>query len=586
MRTSAAIPGALDIIEAFERACFRFPDRPAIIHNGQIIDYHTLGSMVRATARELGPRPGVVGVLTTRTPGTVVGLLAVLAAGGTYCPLDPTFPAPRQQAMLAVAGCRTVLASRPDLVEPVGVRRLDISARPDAADLPVLDADTDRPYDPDDAAYVLFTSGSTGDPKPVAVSRAAIATTVRSLRDLFDIEASDRVLQYASLNWDTCFEEILPTLTGGAALVFHDEAYSGSLPRMLRMIAAEGITVLDLPTAFWHELVHYLLEARLELPVGVRAVVIGGEAVSPARLADWCALPTANIRLINTYGCTETTLITHAVDLHGPRTPPFGEPWQRAGRVPIGWALPHVVEHITADGELLVGGPAVALGYLGQPEATDARFVSVDLGPAVRCFQTGDRVSRSADGLLVHLGRLDSELKVRGIRVDPAEVEAQIGDHPDVAAVAVVGAAVNDHTALIGYVVLRPDAVAADLRSYLRARVPGHLIPSRITVVPALAYTTSGKVDRSGTHRRYAATDPAGRASMSVDSVIAIFRRVLETGAVAADSDFFAMGGDSLSATRVLSAIARESGAELSFEDFVVAPTPDALVKKIACMAQ
>src|SRR4051812_2353179 len=126
MRTSAAIPLALDVIEAFEHACLRFPDRPAIVHNGQVVDYEALGLMVRATARKLGPRPGVVGVLTTRSPGSIVGLLAVLAAGGTYCPIDPTFPAPRQQAMLAAAGCRTVLASRPDLVEPAGVRRLEV----------------------------------------------------------------------------------------------------------------------------------------------------------------------------------------------------------------------------------------------------------------------------------------------------------------------------------------------------------------------------------------------------------------------------------------------------------------------------
>jgi len=278
--------------------------------------------------------------------------------------------------------------------------------------------------------------------------------------------------------------------------------------------------------------------------------------------------------------------------------------------VPIGWALPHVVEHITPDGELLIGGSAVALGYVGQPEATDARFVQIDIAagttlpavddaPTMRCFRTGDRVSRSADGLLVHLGRLDNELKVRGIRVDPAEVEAHLGAHPAVAAVAAMGAAVNDHTALVAYVVRRADArtgtdrpsaddaLAAELRSYLRDRVPAHLIPSRITVVPALARTTSGKVDRSGTHLRYSTIDSASaEEAMSVDSLVAIFRRVLETSAVAADTDYFAMGGDSLSATRVLSAIARESGAELSFEDFLVAPTPDALAKKIAALAR
>src|SRR3954447_26264517 len=152
MRTGAAIPLALDVIDAFRHACFRCPDRPAIVHNGHTIDYGRLDAMVQATARDLGPDPGVVGVLTSRTPGTVVGLLAVMAAGGTYCPIDPTFPAARQQAMLTAAGCRTVLASRLDLMAPAGVRRLDVRDRPDDEPAP----DADRHYDGDDAAYVLF----------------------------------------------------------------------------------------------------------------------------------------------------------------------------------------------------------------------------------------------------------------------------------------------------------------------------------------------------------------------------------------------------------------------------------------------
>ncbi|MQA27777.1 MAG: AMP-binding protein, partial [Micromonosporaceae bacterium] len=360
-------------------------------------------------------------------------------------------------------------------------------------------------FDSDEPAYILFTSGSTGEPKPVVTPRRAIATTVRSLRDLFGITPDDRVLQFASLNWDTCFEEILPTLTVGAALVFNDEAHSGSFPRFLRMIERERITVLNLPTAFWHELVHYQSDTRAGLPDCVRAVVIGGEAVNPARLADWCDLDAARIRLINTYGCTETTLITHAVDLHGPQAPHFDTPWRETERAPIGWSLPHVLEHVTDEGELLIGGPALALGYRGLPEATRARFVDV---PGGRHFRTGDRVRRSPDGMLVPAGRFDHEVKVRGIRVDPGEVEAHIAGHPGVSAVAVVGDLVAGRTALLAYVVPRPHAdvstLDADLLGYLRTRVPPHLVPSRITVVPTLVRTASGKADRTKTHQRHA----------------------------------------------------------------------------------
>ncbi|BFV55472.1 hypothetical protein KCMC57_up05760 [Kitasatospora sp. CMC57] len=358
--------------------------------------------------------------------------------------------------------------------------------------------------DPEAPAYILFTSGSTGLPKPVVTPRRAISATVHSLRELFGLTPDDRVLQFASLNWDTCFEEILPTLTAGATLVLDAETHSGSFPRFLRMVERERITVLDLPTAFWHELVLYLTEDQLPLPACVRLLVIGGEAASPARLADWSRLDTGRIRLLNTYGCTETTLITHAVDLHGPEAPSPGWTWDSGTRAPIGRALPHVVQKISEQGELLIGGPALALGYLGLPEATEARFTVVD---GERRFRTGDRVSSSPDGLLTHQGRLDHEIKVRGIRVDPAEVEAHLSGHPGVQAAAVVGTTLAGRSALVAYVVPRApstaEALDAEVRSYLNARVPGHLVPSRITVVPQLVLTASGKVDRAASHLRH-----------------------------------------------------------------------------------
>jgi len=444
------------------------PDRTAVVANGEILTYAGLAEWARTIAQRLGPEPGVVGVPAAHSAGTVAALLGVWASGGTYCPVDPGFPPDRQEAMMRAAGCRTLLdadgwpAARPaaGATEPV--------------------------------AYTLFTSGSTGVPKPVLTSHPAIATTVRSLRELFGISASDRVLQFASLNWDTCFEEMLPALAGGACLVFHDDAYTGSFPRLLRMIERERVTVLNLPTAFWHELVTYLGDEGAALPARVRLVIIGGEAASPARLADWSRLPTGHARLLNTYGCTETTLITHAIDLHGPLA---GEPWDGGSRVPIGRALPHVVEHVTGDGELLIGGPALADGYRGLPDATTERFVDVD---GRRFFRTGDRVSRAPDGTLVHRGRVDHEVKIRGIRVDPAEVEAHIAGHPGVRAVLVTGVSVADHTALAAYVVPRCSGggLADRIIEHLRDRVPAHLIPSRIHVVTDLVYTRSGKVDR------------------------------------------------------------------------------------------
>ncbi|MEU7827650.1 MULTISPECIES: amino acid adenylation domain-containing protein [unclassified Nonomuraea] len=506
-----------DLIKDFAGAAGRHPDRPAIAYNGQTLTYAQLHAWMCATGRRLGPRPGVVGVLASRSPETVAALLGILVAGGTYVPIDPGFPLPRRRALMSASGCTTLIpttnSTKPtkptsspndpaDPSEP-GVRLVDLPDLPSRAEAgqAARTPDTEVVVAGDDPAYILFTSGSTGAPKPVVTPRRAIAVVTGALRELFGLTPEDRVLQFASLNWDTCLEEILPTLTTGATLVFHDHAHSGSFHRMLRMIAAERITVLDLPSAFWHELVRHLVDEGATLPACVRLVVIGGEAVSAARLADWRALDTDGIRLVNTYGCTETTLITHAIDLHGPLAAGgAGE------RVPIGRPLPHVGQHVSEDGELRVGGPSLALGYRGLPEATAERFV--ELG-SERYFRTGDRVGVAADGTLTHEGRLDHELKIRGIRVDPGEVEAQISGHPRVRAVAVAGVTVADHTTLAAYIVPgRPadggTTLAADVRDYLRDRVPCHLVPSRITVVPELVYTASGKVDRAGSHRRYA----------------------------------------------------------------------------------
>ncbi|MFF4813790.1 amino acid adenylation domain-containing protein [Kitasatospora sp. NPDC001309] len=500
-------PAEVDVLRRFLLTARRDPDAVAVVDDTSTVTYGELERRVRRIAARLGADRGTVAVLTSRSADTVAALLGVLAAGGTYCPIDPAFPPERTAALLAAAGVRVAIAADPGRL-PAGVPVLDPSDA--AGSEEPEDFPEGRLPEPDPAApaYLLFTSGSTGQPKPVVTPRRAIGASVASLATLFAVAPGDRVLQFASLNWDTCFEEILPALTVGATLVFDADAYSASFPRFLRMVERHRITLLDLPTAFWHEFVHHLTEERAALPESLRTVVIGGEAARPARIDDWCALPGADaVRLVNTYGCTETTLVTHAIDLHGP----LAGPAVAAGAarvVPIGRALPHVREQIGEDGELLIGGDGLALGYRGLPEVTAERFAELDLpGAPGRYFRTGDRVRREPDGVLVHQGRLDDELKVRGIRVSPGEVEAQICAHPDVAAAAATGAALGDHTVLVAYVTPRPhadaDTLAAGLARYLRTSGPSHLVPSRITVVPELVLTASGKVDRRRTHQMY-----------------------------------------------------------------------------------
>jgi acyl-coenzyme A synthetase/AMP-(fatty) acid ligase len=227
-------------------------------------------------------------------------------------------------------------------------------------------------------------------------------------------------------------------------------------------------------------------------------VVIGGERIDTTRLKQWRDLDVGNVRLLNTYGCTETTMVTHAVQLSGPGTEP--ELTGPEAGAPLGRPLPHVRDHVTDEGELLVSGPALATEYLGSPELTAVRFQVADHGSGLaRWFRTGDVVTRDERGLLHARGRADEEVKVLGVRIHPAEVEAQLNTHPAVGGAVVVGEHRLGRTALTALVVPTANVTRAELKRYLRERLPSQFVPSRVEFVPALVYTTSGKVDRRAT---------------------------------------------------------------------------------------
>lgn len=489
-----------DVVADFAAAVRCWSDRTAIVYNGSSITYREFAERVDRTASRYRTvrfgsdgAPGRIGTLVSHTPATVEHLLGILQAGAVYCPIDAALPAARRHALAAA----------------LGIDQLSAVAEPDGQ---LAAANTELPqplWQPADPAYVLCTSGSTGAPKPVVVSRRALGVTVRALRRLFALTPEDRVLQFASLGWDTCLEEILPALTAGAAVVFDDAAHTGSFPSFLRLLAAQEITVLDLPTAFWHELVLFLHEEQAALPPSVRLMVIGGERVDPTRLRQWRELDVAQIGLLNTYGCTETTMVTHAAYLSGPETEEaVATPCAEA---PMGRPLPHVRDHVTDEGELLIAGPSLATGYLELPEPTADGFPVADHGSGPqRWFRTGDLVARGDHGLLYSRGRIDEQVKVSGVRVHPAEVEAQLNSHPAVGGAVVVGERLLGRTSLTAYVVSDGVTTAGELKQYLRQRLPGQFVPSRVLFVAALSYTASGKVDRAATRNSAAPQDSKG----------------------------------------------------------------------------
>ncbi|MGC9379975.1 AMP-binding protein [Streptomyces sp. MH13] len=483
------------------------PDRPAVIDNGLVLTYGRFAALVLTVAaavepRTAGPQPPV-GVVVHHSARDVAAILGVLAAGRAYVPLEVHHPEARLEDVLRRVGCREAVVTAETGWQPA----VEKAIRPRWTLFPTAPPARPRPGPrPEDPAYVLFTSGSTGEPKGVVVPHRAPAAVVPSLRGLYGVGEGEFVLHFHGAGGDTSLEEILPALTGGATLVIDDGAREG----FARVAEEQQLSVAVLPTGFWDSLTADLLHQGARLPASLRTVVIGGEAVRADMLERWLRLGgTEHVRLLNTYGSTETALVTHAVQLAGPGAPALPE---SGGDLPIGLPLPHVGQRIDETGELYVSGPGLALGYHDNPQATADRFTERG---GVRWYRTGDLVGEAADGILVFRGRSDHQVKIRGFRVDLLDVEALVGRCEGVSSVAAARVDRAGHSSLAAFFVplpdVEPDAVAAGIRDRLTRTAPPHLVPSLIVPVDALEQTHTGKVDRNATRDRHLGTVGAAR---------------------------------------------------------------------------
>ncbi|MCS0637585.1 amino acid adenylation domain-containing protein [Streptomyces sp. LP05-1] len=466
----------------------------AVEEAGRSLDYAGLYAAARRLAARLAARgvgPGdLVAVVLPRGTGTVVAVLGVLLSGAAYCPLDPDAPASRTEALLASARPAAVLTTGDRAARFPGLPVLTPGApEPGAPEPGPADRWPPEPG-PDDLAYVIHTSGTTGTPKGVEISHGALAAFVAGARPRYGLRPADRVLQFAPPHFDTSVEELFLTLATGATLVVRDPAMTDSVPAFLDACDRLRISVLDLPTAYWHEVAHAVSTGIARLPAGVRTVVIGGEAALPERVDRWRAAVDPSVRLLNTYGPTEATVVATVADLHDPAADP--------GDVPIGHPLPGM-RAVVADGELYLTGAALARGYRGAAAPDDARFAPLaQLPGAPRAFRTGDRVRVGDDGQLRFLGRADDEFKISGHRVHPAEVEAALLTDARVREAAVVGQVLPDGTRrLAAHVVAAgPQPAAAELRSRLRELLPAAMVPSAVEFTDRLPRTSTGKIDR------------------------------------------------------------------------------------------
>jgi amino acid adenylation domain-containing protein len=522
-----------------------------------------------------GVGPGsIVALPAERTPELIVSMLAVLQAGAAYLPIDPAYPPERQAFLLEDSGA-VPLSSTPE---------------EEAADR------TDLALDAEEAAYVLYTSGSTGLPKGVVVPHRAIASFVRSARETYALGAGDRVLQFASLSFDTSAEEIWPALAAGATLVLRPEDMAASIPHFLSELARLRITVLDLPTAFWHELAAWLDTdegAEATLPPALRLVILGGEEALADRFAAWKRRAGASVRLVNTYGPTEATIVATRRELSDVAP---GE------RVPIGRPIPgaraYGLDRFFAPvppgvrGELWLGGAGLSRGYLGRPALTAERFVPDPFAgpaePGARLYRTGDLAVLRPDGDLVFAGRADRQLKVRGYRIEPGEIEAALRRHPLLhdAAVDLRGAA--DDRRLVAWVVARPGAEvpgSAELRAFLRDRLPEPMLPADFAPVPALPLTPTGKVDRRALPepaRLRPETEYQEPGTALERAVAAIFRDLLRIDRVGLHDNFFDLGGHSLLVIRAHQKLRAAAGREIPVVDLFRFPTVALLARHLS----
>jgi amino acid adenylation domain-containing protein/non-ribosomal peptide synthase protein (TIGR01720 family) len=538
---------------------------------------HLRGLGVRAESR--------VALLAERSVETVVAVLGILKAGGAYVPIDPATPSDRLAFLLADSRPALVvvgegLADRlpVDLEPPVPVLGLDaaawarigtVSGEPPAA-----------AGGPESLAYVIYTSGSTGTPKGVAVSHRSVVAYVRAVARRFGLAPGDRELLFSSLSFDASVEEIFAPLAAGAAVV----PRGGPAEEPARFFAdcAElGITVLSLPTAYWHQIAAALEAGALPPPPALRLIVIGGERALPDRWSGWGRGPGRRVRLINAYGPTEATISpTHH---EYPGTP---DPLDGRREVPIGRPLPGVRAYVVdrdlrlvptgATGELLMGGSAPARGYLGRPALTAEKFVPDPFAGLLgelgaRLYRTGDLARVLPDGTLEFAGRLDAQVKVRGFRVEPGEIETVLLTHPGLRAAAVVARRTpSGDSSLLACVV--PVAAAnppgtAELRAFLAERLPAYMIPTVYAVVAELPLLSSGKVDRRALERlevvRGDGVPGTPPGTPAEKAMAALWCQVLGVAEVRLEDDFFALGGHSLLATQLASRVRAAFGVDL-----------------------
>jgi amino acid adenylation domain-containing protein len=573
--------------ERFEAQAERTPEAPAVVAGCASLTYGALNARANRLAhhlRGLGVGPEVlVAIGAERSLDLYVAVLAVLKAGGAYVPLDPSHPAER--LAFVARDCRLqVLLTQAHLRDKLPPHTTTVCLDEDAAWAGESEANPSRVVSRDSLAYVIYTSGSTGRPKGVAVTHGNVANHNVAQAKRFGLSSADRVLQFASIGFDAAVEEIFPTWTSGAALVVRPAGPPMAGAAFVHWVRERGITVLNLPTAYWHEWTRDCAAAGATMPACLRLVVVGGEEASAERFAEWrTLLPHGDgndndITWMNTYGPTETTVVatSHVRSADDDRP-----------EIPIGRPLANTQAYVLdahgepaavgAPGELYVGGAGVARGYVARPGLTAELFVPHPFASGERLYRTGDRARWNDRGEIEFLGRTDRQVKLRGHRIEPGEIEAALRAHPRVSDAVVV---VREDR-LVAYVVADGEVPgSAELRAYLGERLPEPMVPSAVTALSALPLTPNGKVDRCALPESQPEVVGYEAPRTELEAALArVWAEVLRVPRVGVHDNFFELGGHSLTSIRLSQRIGAEVGRELPLQVLLSRPTVHAVAR-------
>ncbi|MFZ3284480.1 amino acid adenylation domain-containing protein [Pseudomonas sp.] len=607
IQATEAEPVFASVQTLFEAQTARTPQAAAVILASEpspSLTYAELNSRSNRLAHQLRARgvgPDVlVGVALGRSLELAVALLAVLKAGGAYVPLDPQTPAERLRHVLDDSGLKLLLtdreslASLPDLDDVDCLCREQLAESDRADNLPVT-------VEAQNLAYVIYTSGSTGRPKGVAVSHGALSEFIARAIDYSDLREGDRVLQFATSSFDGFVEQFFPPLCHGAAVVLRDARLWDSAA-LHQVIVDHGITLADLPAAYWYWLVQ---EYAANPPSGfgaLRQIHVGGEAMAVDGLRLWQQAGLGHVRLLNTYGPTEATVVSTIHDCTALTADAVS--WRG---IPIGLGLDARRLYVLDDdlnllpqgavGELYIGGPGLARGYHRQPILSAERFIADPFADGQRLYRTGDRARLRADGAVEYIGRVDHQVKIRGFRIELGEIESRLQQCPGIREAVVLAVPLNGGLQLVAYVVSDPAvlqntatqaAFRQQIRATLQANLPDYMVPGHLLLLANLPLTPSGKLDR----KALPAPDPAQlqgdyRAPQSdAERCLAqIWADVLQVSRVGLDDHFFELGGHSLLAAQVIARVKSQQGVVLPLRSLFEKPVLADLAAALAQLA-